>query len=85
MVWPAMIAGGAGGPVFLILLPDLVYLIVVGVDMMDCLEEVDLVGLVYGVRDDMELPAAENSEFVGICSMGVNLLEVLRGEALTKY
>ena len=66
-----MIAGGAGGPVCLILLPDLVNLGVVEVDMLG----VDLVGLlVYGVRDDEEVPAAENSEFCEICDMGENLL-----------
>ena len=43
------IAGGAGGPVSLILLPDLVNLGVVEVDML----RVDLVDLlVYGVRND---------------------------------
>ena len=48
-VWPVMIAGGAGGPVCLILLPDLVNLGVVEVDML----RVDLVDLlVYGVRND---------------------------------
>ena len=51
------IAGGAGGPVSLILLPDLVNLGVVEVDMLG----VDLVGLlVYVVRNDEET-AAENA------------------------
>jgi hypothetical protein len=56
------IAGGAGGPVSLILLPDLVNLGVVEVDMLGVdMLGVDLVGLlVYVVRNDEET-AAENA------------------------
>ena len=78
-----MIAGGVGGPVSLILLPDLVNLGVVEVDM-TVMGFMGFMGLVvYGVRGEEGVPPAENSEFSGIKGIATNLLCVVRGEDFT--
>ena len=77
-----MMAEGAGGPVCLILLPDLVYLAVVEVEVdMTLLDLIDLVEC--GVGGDEGGPLAEKAESAGIWDIAENLLEVMMGEDCT--